>query len=289
MDAHILAQLLRADLLSAVHIESRENRQRKEVLRARCFFVRQRTKLRNRIHRLLGAQHGVALPQCSDLFGRKGLGFLEALTLPEPAGTLLRQQLSLLRELQARIAQDEKMLAAMMADTVDMERVRSLPGMGPILAAVVVSEIDDIRRFHTAQKLCGYAGLCPTTSSSGGKTHQDRLMPHCKKWLRWTFVEAAWVSVGRSPYFGDLYRHHRARGKKANTAILALARRMARVTWQLLTQGRSHTKLPMTQEIQDRAAGTRQFPAASVEEIKGPAPNGAHNFHADTFPSRSDY
>jgi hypothetical protein len=38
--------------------------------------------LRNRIHRLLGAQHEVKLPQCSDLFGRKGLSFLDKLELP---------------------------------------------------------------------------------------------------------------------------------------------------------------------------------------------------------------
>lgn len=284
IDAHILAQLLRAGLLHTVHIGSRENRQRKEVLRARCFFVRQRTQLRNRIHRLLGGQHGVALPQCSDLFGRKGLGFLEALQLPEPAGTLLGQQLSLLRELQARIAQDEKMLSSMLADSPPMKRVCSLPGMGPILAGVVVSEVDDISRFPTAQKLCGYAGLCPTTSSSGGKTHQGRLLPQCNKWLRWAFVEAAWVSVGCSPYFGDLYKRHRARGKKANTAILAVARRMARITWQLLTQQRTYAKLPVTQAIQDRpACGSCGLRAGSVEESRG----HTDNLPTETFPSRS--
>jgi transposase len=76
VDARILADLLRGRLVSSVHIPARETRQIKEVLRQRCFFVRQRTMLRNRIHRLLGGQHEVKLPQCSDLFGRKGVGFL---------------------------------------------------------------------------------------------------------------------------------------------------------------------------------------------------------------------
>jgi hypothetical protein len=40
--------------------------------------------LRNRIHRLLGAQHEVKLPQCSDLFGRKGLNFLENWSFQRP-------------------------------------------------------------------------------------------------------------------------------------------------------------------------------------------------------------
>ena len=59
--------------------------------------------LRNRIHRLLGGQHEVKLPQCSDLFGRRGLSFLEKLKLPAPAKLLLTQQLALLKELAVRI------------------------------------------------------------------------------------------------------------------------------------------------------------------------------------------
>ena len=148
--------------------------------------------LRNRIHRLLGGQHEVKLPQCSDLFGHKGVGFWERLELPAPVRLLLIQQLTLLKELAVRIREDEKTLEGLLEQSLALQHVRSLPGMGPILAAVVVSEIDNIERFRSAQKLCGYAGLCPSTSSSGGKTFQGKLLPHCNKWLRWAFVEAAW-------------------------------------------------------------------------------------------------
>ena len=70
--------------------------------------------LRNRIHRLLGGQHEVKLPQCSDLFGHKGLGFLERLELPAPARLLLIQQLTLLKELAVRIREDEKTLEGLL-------------------------------------------------------------------------------------------------------------------------------------------------------------------------------
>ena len=142
VDARILADLLRGRLVSSVHIAGRETRQIKEVLRQRCFFVRQRTMLRNRIHRLLGGQHEVKLPQCSDLFGRKGLGFLERLELPAPTRLLLTQQLTLLKELAARIREDQKALDGLLEQSPALQHVRSLPGMGPILAAVVVTEID---------------------------------------------------------------------------------------------------------------------------------------------------
>jgi hypothetical protein len=54
-------------------------------------------------------------------------------------------------------------------------------------------------------------------------------MRACNKWLRWAFVEAAWVPVGCSAYFADYYKRKRALGKKANTAIIATARLMARI------------------------------------------------------------
>ena len=267
VDARILAQLLRADFVSSVHIPCKATRQRKEVLRQRCFFVRQRTMLRNRIHRLLGGQHDLKLPQVSDLFGRKGMSFLERLELPEPSGMLLKQQVEMLKSLQLRIKEDETALAEMMSMTSEQELLLSIPGMGPILAAVVVSEIDDISRFVSAQKLSGYAGLCPSTSSSGGKTYNGKLMRHCNKWLRWAFVEAAWVSVGCSPYFGGLYKRKRAQGKKANTAVLCVARRMCRIAWQLLTQQRPYATLPPPQKLQDQPAREAPASAGSVKEV----------------------
>jgi len=261
IDARILALLLRAGLVSAVHIPCKATRERKEVLRQRCFFVRQRTMLRNRIHRLLGAQHDVKLPQVSDIFGKKGMSFLDKLELPAPAGLLLKQQLEMLKNVQARIKEDEVALATMISRTQGQEHVMSIPGMGPILAAVVVNEIDDISRFKSAQKFCGYIGLCPSTSSSGGKTYNGKLMKHCNKWLRWAFVEAAWVSIGCNSYFGDLYKKKRAVGKKANTAILCVARRMARIAWQLLTQGRDYETLPPAPKPKNRPAAEERPPA----------------------------
>jgi transposase len=258
VDAKILALLLRAGLVSSVHIPSRTTRERKEVLRQRCFFVRQRTMLRNRIHRLLGAQHDLKLPQVSDLFGRKGMAFLEKLELPAPAGLLLKQQLDMLKSVQLRIKEDEAALAEMMSSTQGQAHLLSIPGMGPILAAVVMSEVDEVSRFASAQKLCGYAGLCPSTSSSGGKTYNGKLMRHCNKWLRWAFVEAAWVAMGCCPYFGDLYRTKKALGKKSNTAILCVARRMCRIAWQLLTEGRDYERFPPVQ-------GGRKCPARGAK------------------------
>jgi transposase len=130
VDAFILARLLRGDLISMVHIPSKSTRQHKEVLRQRCFFVRQRTMLRNRIQRLLSAQHNLQLPQCSDLFGKKGISALGKLELPDPVGMLLRQQLEVLESLKTRITEDEMALKKMLETSPELDFVRSLPGRG---------------------------------------------------------------------------------------------------------------------------------------------------------------
>jgi transposase len=215
------------------------------------------------------------------------MSFLDKLELPAPAGLLLTQQLALLRELALRIREDEKALEAVMEASPALDHVRSLPGMGPILAAVVVSEIDNISRFPSAQKLCGYAGLCPSTSSSGGKTFQGKLLPRCNKWLRWAFVEAAWVAVGCSPYFGDFYRRKRSLGKKANIAILATARLMARIAWQLLTQARDYASFPVDQKLRCRPAGGGFSPAGPAKEMKDLHKPKTLISSPQTFPSRS--
>jgi transposase len=268
VDAAILAQLLRADLICAVHIPAKETRQRKEVLRQRCFFVRQRTRVRNRIHRLISGQHGLELPQLSDLFGVQGMSFLRKLQLPAPEGTLLQQQVALLGELQARIAEDEKLLRQMHDEHPLLGHILSLPGMGPILGAVVINEIDDISRFGSAQKFCGYAGLCPTTSSSGGKTYNGKLFKHCNKWLRWAFIEAAWIAIRVDGSLGALYQRKRAVGKRPSVAVLCVARRLARISWQLLTQKRDFATNPPAQKNQGQPARTGA-PASAAGSAKG--------------------
>jgi hypothetical protein len=88
--------------------------------------------LRNRIQRLLSAQHNLQLPQCSDLFGKKGISALGKLELPDPAGLLLRQQLEMLENLKTRITEDEMALKKMLEASPELEFVKSIPLFGKL-------------------------------------------------------------------------------------------------------------------------------------------------------------
>lgn len=180
--------------------------------------------------------------------------------LAEPDATLLREQLALHDLIGQQMKAQEKRIGAEFAQEVMHRRLKSVPGIGTTLAAVIACEIDDIARFSSAEKLCAYAGVVPTTRSSGGKIMHGSLLYFCNKWLRWALIEASWVAISCSPYFGALYKQHRARGKKANSAILIVARRMCRIIWQLLQQKRDFEKRPLSPKL-------NSFPGVSVVRL----------------------
>ena len=278
VDARALAFLLRLGAVPRAHVPGLAVRRRKEVLRQRLFWVRERTKIRNRTHALLDRQNTeLALPVCSDIFGAKGMKALEHLagTLAEPDGTLLRQDLEVMKELKAKIAECEKMMAADNAADPDAELLGSLPGVGLVLGALLACEIDGIARFNHPRKLVAYAGLAPTTYSSGEKTYHGRLLPQCNGRLRWAFVEAAWVAIGCDGYFGALYRRAREQdGHGANTAIIIIARRMAEIAWQMLGKKRKYENRP------PKAASPQRVKHKAAKPTKPPG-------DTKTFPARS--
>jgi hypothetical protein len=79
----------------------------------------------------------------------------------------------------------EQWLRDSVRDDHRVELLRTVPGLGDLLATVVALEIDRIERFASAAKLAAYAGLVPTTYSSSGQTFHGKLMPQTNKWLRW--------------------------------------------------------------------------------------------------------
>ena len=120
----------------------------------------------------------------------------------------------------------------------------SIPGIGDILAVTIRYEIDDISRFVSSSKLCSYAGLVPSTYSSGNRTFQGRITKQGNKWLRWALIEAA----QRAPLFDMWLRefYNRILKKGNKIAIVALARRLLEIIYQIWNERRPYYKKPVT-------------------------------------------
>jgi transposase len=238
IDANTLAHLLRADLIPEVHVPSQETRARKNLLRQRLWLVTIRTMVKNRIHHILDRNH-VTMPPCSDIFGGIGRRALDQLEIPSPDSLLLKAHLELLDQVGGQIGKTQDWIEQALCQLPQITIMRTIPGFGKILAALVALEVDDIHRFSHPGKLCAYAGLVPTTYASGGKVHHGRLLPTCNRWLRWAYVEAAWIAQRSSPYCHAYFESIKRR-KGANSANTALARRLCEITWHCLADNRAY-------------------------------------------------
>lgn len=249
LDARMLSQLLRGNLIARAHAPSKQTRERRFVLRQRMFWVRLRTMVRNRVHALLARQHGLTLPQRSDLFGAGGMKFLRTLKLEGTEGKLLSQDLEVLAQLELQIKQSEKEIRKQMGHEPEVKRLQSIPGVGILLGAVIAAEFDGAERFQSNTKLWSYCGLAPSTRSSDGHTWHGPLLFQCNKWLRWAFIEASWVAIQHSSYFAQIYQRQLTKGKNANKAIVVVARRLCEIAWKVLREQRSFSAQPPARQL----------------------------------------
>jgi transposase len=239
LDARGLNQLQRNGTLPTVWIPPGELRDQRDLPRTRMVLVRQRTRLKNRIHATLAkyALHDLGV---SDLFGAQGRALLRQrlALLPPHTAYATQHLLEQVEELDRRVREFEHRMRNVFKVTPEIQRLMTVPGVGLILAVVIALEVGDVARFATAEKLAAYAGTTPRVHASGGKTRFGRLRPDVNRYLKWAFSEAAnanCVRRGRYPHrhVSRLYERV-ARRKGHPKAIGAMARHLAEATYWLL-------------------------------------------------------
>jgi transposase len=236
IDAWVLAELSRRDLVPAIWLPDPEVRAERERARFRLHLVRHRSALKQRVHAVLLA-HGTPCP-VSDLFGVSGRTLLERLALPEPWAGTVQASLRLIDELEREIAACERELRRLGADHRYVPLLLTVPGIGWVLAYTIAAEIGDIGRFPSPTKLAGYSGLCPRVYQSGESDRRGPLAKQGPKYLRWALVEAA-THASRHPVYRERYQRTKTRlGRQrgARVAQVDLARKLAEAIWHMLTK-----------------------------------------------------
>jgi transposase len=119
--------------------------------------------------------------------------------------------------------------------------ILGIPGIGFRLAAVIMAEIGDIRRFASASKLQAYAGLDPTTYQSGQfLSTQDKMVKRGSTYLRWALMIAAQKVGLYDPHFAAVLVKKQAEGKHYYVAVSHVAKKLIRVIYHLLTTGETY-------------------------------------------------
>ncbi len=165
IDAWVLAELARRDLVPAIWLPDPQVRAERERARWRLHLVRHRSSLKQRVHAVL-LTHGKPCP-VSDLFGVRGRQLLAKLGLPEPWQGTIEASLRLIDELDREISESERELRRLGAEHRYVPLLCTVPGISWVLAYTIAAELGDIGRFPTSRKLAGYSGLCPRVYQSG--------------------------------------------------------------------------------------------------------------------------
>jgi transposase len=235
-DAADLADLLRMGRLPEAWIASAEVRELRELTRYRQKLTGLRTSCKDQVHGVL-AKLGVPVT-CTDIFGTWGARWLDELRLPQPYAGKVTSLRQLIGELTTEITMLGEVIADLLAGHRGWRAIQELPGIGPVLAAVIVAEIGDVTRFKTAGQLACWAGLTPRHRESDIKVARGHVTKQGSRPLRWAVIEA----VQRSPAASRPGQVKAAiiarRGKQArNIAKVAAARQLLTLIFYGLRDG----------------------------------------------------
>jgi transposase len=263
-DAVRLAEMAMAGRLPEVHVPEAPTRQWRQVIGYRAKLLGRRTAVKNRIRAILGSV-GETLPAGQRGWTRQGRAHLASLARPlADCGPedLWRGELALelasLEHFDAQVAAVEARLDALAADDPRVAQLRTIPGVGPRLAEMLVTLFDNPHRFRRGNQIGRYLGLVPRQFQSGSMDRRGRITRRGNRLARSLLVEASWVALRYNPRLRAIYeRVHRGSRTRRKVAIVAVARRLAVIAWAMLRDGTTW---------QPGRAGS---PTAAIEAVAG--------------------
>lgn len=235
IDARKLAELARADMLPRkVHIVEGKVRQLRELISARHTLQSKRVALINSIRGCL-KQEGYRLPEKFFNLGDWRI-HLERMRVGDTQKIILASYMTSIESLQAAEKKLTDKIIAIEHEQID--RLQSIPGIGALSSRVILSAVDDVKRFDNKKSLAKYGALTPRIYQSGGVTHLGRISRDGRCEVRRVLLQCAHTVARMKNYearplrmFFERVQHRR--GKKI--AIVALARKLLTIAYGVLS------------------------------------------------------
>jgi len=237
LDARILSDLLRTNLIYESYVPKKEDRDKRSLVRHRITLSRTKTKLVNKVHSILDKYDFKT--DLTDIFGVVGIEWLKSL-LPKISSidrVILSTSIESIQTINHQIDVVSKEISdyACRNDRNNVRILLSITGVDIFSAMLISSEIVDVRRFSTPWKLVSYAGLAPSARESAGKTKTGGITKQGSPWLRWILVQCALTAVKYDSRLSMFYT--RIKNKKGHSkAIVATAKELLVIIWYMLTR-----------------------------------------------------
>jgi transposase len=230
VDCRKLARSLRNDEIEGIYVPSRPKVEDRSLLRTRNAMVKKQTRCKNQIKSIL-CFYGIHIPDelANSHWSKRFINWIESVRMERASGNLsLKVHLDELKHIRQTIAEMNRAIRSLAHSDDYRNNVRILktvPGVSILTAMMLLTELYDINRFKTLDKLCSYVGLIPNTDSSGETDHKTGMTGRRNALLRFILIESAWTAVRKDPAlmmaFNELCKH-----MTKTKAIVRIARKL---------------------------------------------------------------
>jgi transposase len=243
-DAKRLAELYVLGQLPTVTVPSRATRQRRALIEHRQKLVGRRVAVQNRIRAIFVSQ-GLPAPRGAAAWSKNGLAGMAAQARPLAECAVfelwrgrLHLALTELEQIIALIDQTEEKLDALAKADANVQRLQSIPGVGPRTAEAVVAFLPEPKRFKSGKQVSSYGGLVPRQYQSSELDRRGRISKRGPATLRKLLVECAWCLLRYNAWARGVYQRltHGGTARKKQ-AIVAVARKLLVRCWAMLRDG----------------------------------------------------
>jgi transposase len=232
-DARHLAHLLRLGILPTGTILPSEHQAIRDLARKRMQLVRSRTSHILAIQNIMARQQAVKIT--SNAIKRLVAEDFDQMGLPVDVGLAVQSNLAVVTTLGAQIDLLEKRPQERVGEGPDYALLSSVPGIGRVLATLILLETGPIDRFDAVSNFTSYARCVDSQHVSNGKKKGEGNTKNGNKYLAWAFVEAANFALRFCP---EAKRFYERKIAKTNTVVAAkaLAHKLARACFHILKE-----------------------------------------------------
>ena len=223
IDSDKMARALRAGMIKGIYIRDK-----------------------NRVKHLLHA-NGVEIPELFDRSPNWSKAFInwlreEVVLLSSTRASLdmLIEQVETLRQNLLIVTKKVRNLRFKEEYAEKYDALTSIPGIGPICAITLLTEIYDVKRFRNERQFASYLGLVPTCHSSGEKASFGEMTFRGNKHLGPLLIEASWVAIHWDDALSVAFTNYRRKGLMPQESIIRVARKLSNIIFSMLKTGNNY-------------------------------------------------
>lgn len=228
IDAQLISRELKDGRLSSIPVPDKEREELRSLFRRRNDLVKDYRRIKSLVKMQL-LYYGIDIPEehDNDHWSHKFRDWIDKLEFNYTTGKeSLKSKMRSFRFIDKELREVSNQLRAYCRKHYkkDYYLLRSVPGIGGIVACGILSELGDLKRFNNLKHLAGYVGIVPGVHQSGANYKTMGMNPRAHRLIRSYFIEASWQAIRTDPVMQAYYRKHL--GKDNKKIIIKIARKL---------------------------------------------------------------